>query len=136
MKSVRVYLAAKFDRRDEMRAVADTLHTCGHDVVSRWLNAEKDDSESDDAAQTLWAIVNIADVLRCDVLVFFSERAGSPGAARGGRQVDLGAALAAGKKVIVVGPVEHVYHRHPRVTVVRNLTELVVALRVYAEAAA
>lgn len=58
-----------------------------------------------------------------------AERRGAPGADRGGRHAELGGAIFLGKPVILVGSPEHVFHRHPLVTVVACKTDMARKLR-------
>ena len=73
------------------------------------------------------AAEDLEDVLRADCLVSFTEEpaAGVAWAARGGRHVEFGIALAMGKRLCVVGPRENIFHHLPRVEVFRSLTELI-----------
>lgn len=121
---LRISLAAKFDRRAEMQAVARWLRSLGYDVVSQWIDTTKDDSDLPPAEAAEAAVMDVADVLASDVLVAFAERRGAPGADRGGRHVELGGAIFAGKPVILVGRPEHVFHSHPLVTVVGSRTAM------------
>lgn len=131
-KPIHVYLAAKFSRRDEMREVAAWLGSLGYVVTSRWLQVEEDMLNSPEGPQ--WAAGDVEDVLNSDVVVFFSEAVGAPGAERGGRHVEFGVGVAAGKKLIVVGHVENIFHRHPRVVLVEGWTGIERALHSYSEA--
>jgi hypothetical protein len=129
---IRVYLAAKFDRREEMLRVYTWLCSLGYVVTSRWLTIEEDQLMSPDGPK--WAVNDVEDVLSSDVLVFFAEPTGAVGAGRGGRHVEFGVALATGKEIIVVGKIENIFHRHPRVQVVACKTDMARSLRSFAEA--
>ena len=48
--------------------------------------------------------------------------------ARGGRHVEFGLALAAGKRLCIVGPRENIFHFLPRVEVFRSTDDLVGAI--------
>ena len=129
MTTLRISLAAKFDRRAEMQPVARWLHSLGYTITSRWIDATKDDSSLTDAEATEAALMDEADVKASDVLVAFAERRGTPGADRGGRHAEVGGAVFLGKPVILVGAPEHVFHRHPLVTVVACKTDMARKLR-------
>jgi len=123
---MRIYIAARYDRRFEMLGVAATLMRAGHDVTSRWIEGGRPgDGELGSAVQ------DVGDLERADCLVSFTEQAdrGVPWAARGGRHVEFGIALATGKRVCVVGPRENVFHHLPWVEVYANVPELLVGLR-------
>ena len=60
----------------------------------------------------LFAAVDYEDVAAAHVLIAFTSRP-ADGPSRGGRHVELGLALGMGKRVIIVGPFENVFHRLP-----------------------
>jgi len=94
-----------------MRRVARRLESLGHKVPCTWLML--DDDDGDDPSQPA---VDLAEIRECDVMIHFSEKPGTPGAARGGRLVELGMAEALGKRIIVVGPgPENIFHQLPGV---------------------
>jgi len=103
----------------------------GHKVTSRWLNGSYQISnsgtpigetgetlvEGDDGGQTPeaarlrlnFAIEDVRDVQAAEIVISFTEPPRST-ASRGGRHVEFGYALAAGKRVWVVGYRENVFH--------------------------
>jgi hypothetical protein len=121
---MRIYLAARFDRSGEMLDVASALSRAGHFVTSRWIHGRQN------APDLVSAVEDIEDLADADCLVSFTERPteGVSWAARGGRHVEFGVALATGKRVCVVGPRENIFHHLPRVEVFRSLDELVAGL--------
>ena len=110
---MKLYLAAKFGQKNEMRSVRDFLVNDGHEVTSRWIDVEHEEDASHtvtDAMRIEYAAMDVADVLAADVLVAFSAPRSEP-AIGGGRHVEFGIALQAGKDIIVVGPKgEHIFH--------------------------
>jgi len=121
---VRIYLAARFDRSGEMLNVAGALSGAGHFITSRWIHGRQN------APDLVSAVEDIEDLSEADCLVSFTERPteGVSWAARGGRHVEFGVALAMGKRLCVVGPRENIFHHLPRVEVFRSLAELIDAL--------
>ena len=125
---MKIYLCARYSRRDELRAVAAEAEQLGHTITSRWLNTKwehKDDQGSSAAPpeyRERHAVEDLEDVLACDLLIAFTESPRSGG--RGGRHVEFGAALAAGKRLLVIGPYENLFHHHPRVRRVATLGDL------------
>lgn len=117
---MRIYIASRYDRRFEMLGVTGVLMRAGHSITSRWIEGRGDGPE-------VAAAEDLQDVLRADCLVSFTEEpaAGVTWAARGGRHVEFGLALAAGKRLCVVGPRENIFHFLPRVEVYRNTAELI-----------
>lgn len=125
---MKVYLAARYSRREELCTYREWLQTVGFTVTSRWLNGEHQISDSglalgssaehaiegdSDDAETValrkrFANEDWNDLKAADIVVAFTE---SPrtGPSRGGRHVELGAALAWGQDVLVVGYRENVF---------------------------
>ncbi len=110
---MRVYLSARFGRRREMLSIATALTKAGHQVVSTWIEQLNDMIEAPSSPHL--AAKDLFETESCDVLVHYSEKSGTPGAERGGRMVELGAALITNKRVIIVGPIENIFSRHPLV---------------------
>lgn len=117
---MKFFLSARYSRRDELRRVRTELIKRGHTVVSRWLDTEwehKDDqgsSAAPPAYRAKHALEDFEDVRACDCLVAFTDPPGA-GGRRGGRHVEFGLAAAWGKKLIVVGPLENIFHHLPGV---------------------
>jgi hypothetical protein len=108
---MKLYLAARYDRREEMAALADAIEDLGHEVTARWVDGHgQPDGES--------ARYDLTDVIVADALVLFTEEptASVPFAARGGRHVEFGYALKAGKRMFIVGARENIFHELPEVT--------------------
>lgn len=111
----RIYLAARFARREELRAIAEELRAAGASVTSRWLNQSPlGDSELGSARAATLAEMDFGDLRSADVCIAFTE-SGDGSNGRGGRHAELGIALALNLRVIVVGPREHVFHCLPAV---------------------
>jgi nucleoside 2-deoxyribosyltransferase len=111
-KPLRVYLAGRYARREELRGVASELKELGFNVTSRWLSVDASIpggllAPSGRAAEI--ARMDFDDVQRADVCIAFTEPADGP-QGRGGRHTELGITLALGQRVMIVGPREHVFH--------------------------
>ncbi len=127
---MKVYLSAAWHRRSEIRILAERLKWLGFEITSRWLS-------EDQRGETDAAYMDFEDVLRCDVLIRFSDKefvnAESDTVPRrllsGGRLVEQGMALAAGKRVVVVGGRQPVFDALPFVSHVADETELIRFLR-------
>lgn len=118
IKQPSVYLAARYARIDEMRSIAESFRGRGIFVTSRWLKEGVDPNHS---IRTLSAEYmqtsarhDLEDIDAADYLVLFSEDPDEK-FVRGGRHVEFGYALAKGKKIIVVGPKENIFHYEPNV---------------------
>lgn len=127
-KPIAVYLAARYSRNAEMRGVRDALVAAfGMEVTSRWIDlhpdivgefggdlSESQGSASLNGSPEKCAVLgqhDLADLDRADWVVSFTGTGGR----RGGRHVQFGYALARSKRLMVVGPREHVFHTLPEV---------------------
>jgi len=110
---LKIYLAAKFEQKRKMRGIRAFLQNDGHEITSRWIDVEHEEDAAHtvtDANRVEYAKMDVYDVLKADVLVAFSGPRSEP-AIGGGRHVEFGIALQAGKQIIVVGPKgEHIFH--------------------------
>lgn len=107
--ALKVYLAAVFALRSEMERVADRLKTHGFEITSRWVY----DGESG-WTQEQAAIYDLEDVDAADAVVSFTYPRGTL-TSGGGRHVEFGYGLAKGKKLILIGARENVFHEFPGV---------------------
>lgn len=126
---MKIYLAARYSRREELCGYRTQLEALGHVVTSRWLNGNHqvdDRGLSVEGAQTervRFATEDRDDVLSAEVLIAFTEAPRSSNS-RGGRHVELGIALGTrSMAVIVVGPRENVFCCLPEVLVLERFDE-------------
>ena len=126
------YLASAFARHPEMRAARDDLVAAGHTVTSRWIDLHGGDQLEAMVANDLrehperaarYAMADIQDLFAADTVISFTGFGG-----RGGRHVEFGLAIAASKRLIVVGPREHVFHALPEVEYHSTWSECLAAL--------
>jgi hypothetical protein len=122
---MRIYIAARYDRRFEMLGVAAKLIRAGHDVTSRWIEGGRGGN-----SELVAALEDVGELAHSDCLVTFTEQPERcvAWAARGGRHVEFGIALACGKRLCVVGPRENVFHHLPSVEVYAGVADLIVGL--------
>jgi len=124
---MKIYLASRYSRREELCHYRRDLEAMGHRVTARWLDgghqvsdAALPDDHGDQGFSTRdrrrFAEEDWADLMAAEVLIAFTEQP-RHAPSRGGRHVELGAALAAGKTVILVGPRENVFCCLPQVIV-------------------
>ena len=115
---MRVYLAAQYPRRSEMLELAEVLWKHGVLVRSRWLHElvppDRPLGELSPTFCVETARADLEDIDACHTLVFFSE---DPlvGIPRGGRHVEFGYALAKGKRIVVIGGQENIFHFLPHI---------------------
>lgn len=111
-----IYLAARYGRRQELADYRRYLEGLGHTVTSRWVlglhegqvydNGIRLPGTPDESQQ--FAIEDMADLQAADTVIAFTEPPRSA-ASRGGRHVELGLAIAWGKRVCICGPLENVF---------------------------
>ncbi len=112
---MKVYLAALFSRRAEMETIADQIKAAGGEVTARWVyGGEEGLTRAEIAA------LDLEDVDRADTVVSFTHPRGTM-TSGGGRHVEFGYGLAKGKKVVLIGERENVFHDHPSVEVYPTL---------------
>ncbi len=139
---MKIYLAARYSRREELVAYRKQLQDIGHDVQARWLNgehqlandgtpigengaalvegtlrsgeqlSEHEQTERAAALRTKFALDDWEDVNAAELVISFTEPPRSK-ANRGGRHVEYGIALANKARVIVVGHRENIFHWLP-----------------------
>jgi hypothetical protein len=130
----KVYLAARYSRHPEMQGVRDVLTALGYEVTSRWIDQHGGDVLESFVASKLnddpehcarYGVVDLEDMAAADTVVSFTS---TDGGGKGGRHVEFGWGLAAGKRMIVVGPREHIFHTLPGVEHYENWSRFVMAL--------
>lgn len=115
-----IYLAGRYSRREELCAYKRQLVSLGHTVSSRWLNGNHqiDDEglsvEAKAEERTRFALEDWFDLLAAECCIAFTEPPRGT-SSRGGRHVELGAALALEQIVYVVGHRENVFCCLPQV---------------------
>lgn len=124
-----VYLAGRYDHREELAALAEILDGSGHfEITSRWIRGDHEMNRGDVADQKnpAYALDDLLDVLRADIVIHKTED-NSVGYTSGGRHVEFGIALASGKQNIIIGPQENVFHYLPGVQVYPDVPTLLQA---------
>jgi hypothetical protein len=116
---MKIYLAARYSRRDEMKGVASRLRGMGHIVTSRWLDTdweitERGSSAAPAAYREQYSRFDMDDVQSADCMISFTEEP-RKGDSRGGRHVEFGMAVAWNKDLVVVGHRENLFHHLPGV---------------------
>lgn len=111
-RSLKIYLCASYERRDELRGYRGKLNDLGHYVTSRWLdedyalNVQVADLTREQQIEI--GEYDLKDIDAADFIIAFTEPAGTH-RSRGGRHVEFGYALAKGIGRFVVGPFENIF---------------------------
>ena len=113
---MKIYLASRYSRLPEMQACREDLLAAGHEVTARWVDGAHQASDEDLTSElaSRFAVEDYDDLAKADCVISFTEPART-GPTRGGRHVEFGIALALGKRVVVVGHRENVFHALPAV---------------------
>ena len=110
----KIYLAARYSLRFAMQDEAKKLNNAGYDVISSWIYGDEEDQLTPEGLHKI-AQKDIDQVRDCDILVTFSEPAGSYNRG-GGRHTELGLAMAWDKPCVLIGPKEQIFHHWYGVT--------------------
>lgn len=114
----KIYIAARYARREELIPLAQQLEQAGAAITCRWLFADGGSLAGEDLSPAerggQLAKMDFEDVQQADICLAFTEPSDNP-AGRGGRHTELGIALALGRRVVLVGPREHVFHCLPQI---------------------
>lgn len=134
---MKVYLAAPYVARDQIRDYAAELTRIGYEVVARWLQEQHEITDGttgpatalDDDQVAGHAHDDLHDVTRANLFVLFTAEAVGGETGSGGRHVETGYAIAKNIPVIVVGKPENIFHRLGRAcTVVPDWHQAVLEL--------
>jgi hypothetical protein len=98
-----------------MNKIAAELRTLGHEIVSSWHNianaaidAQVVEERFSGSVAKHHASRDWRDVVNCDVLIFFSDGPDQP--ARGGKDTELGIAMALNREIIIIGERTNIFH--------------------------
>lgn len=109
---MKVYLAAPYSYKEQMRVYRDELQKEGFEVTSRWLEEPESPTvtltDVDFVTKKKYAVQDAQDVARADLLIFFTDPTKT--IVRAGRHVEFGMAIAYNMPVFVVGDYENIFH--------------------------
>lgn len=114
------YLAAQYSRHAEMRKYRDQLATIGIIVSSRWIDQhsgtlltsfEPEQLNSDPEHCAKYAKADLEDLMAAGIVINFTS---IDGGGKGGRHWEMGWAYGR-RRLLLVGPREHVFHTLPEV---------------------
>ena len=129
---MKVYLAAAWSRRLEIKAVAERLTDLGVEVTSRWLTEAGLATKASDKFLRESAYVDLADVDAADAIVRFTDNSTADFVAKqlisGARMVEFGYAKARGKTLYVVGGKQNVFDHLDGIVHLADINELIALL--------
>ena len=106
---MRIYISGCFESRSRLAARRGEVEARGHGVASSWLDEpdQKGPVVLSDPEKCLeYAQRDYSEVLASELLIVDTEDTNT----RGGREVEVGIALAFGRKLWVVGPRRNIFH--------------------------
>jgi hypothetical protein len=101
-----------------MEANAAVLRGLGYEITSSWISASQPMGNSG------IALTDISDIDMADAVMSFTEVPGTM-TTSGGRHVEFGYGLARGKRLIIIGSQENVFHYYPGVEVYPDLNTFI-----------
>ncbi len=116
---MKIYLSARYERRQELRLYRDRLIKSGHEVISSWLDTDDFKGAVDIEKWRECANLERAEINQCDTMIIFSEPYLSA-YPMGSRHVELGIALERNMVIIICGPVENIFMALRDVCVIKN----------------
>lgn len=97
------YLAAKYEWRRSLLPIAALLTMAGHEVKAEWIGGgHEEEGEMDHETKKRWANQDLIDIGNCNIFALFNLPVEAPEPSTG-RFIELGYALAKGKRVVFVG---------------------------------
>ncbi len=118
-KSIKVYVAGPWVRKDEAAAARERLKAEGFTVTSRWIDVPQDVDQNDVEYMTAQGIHDFEDVQRADcVLVLNLEKSE-------GKAVEQGLALAWDMPLIIVGERSNIFQYLPQVRMMKTLDQAI-----------
>lgn len=115
----KVYLAGRYSRREELWDYAQLLESMGYEVTSRWLHGEEDGKTKEEIA-----IMDYFDCIAADIILSFTE---SPDVkhAQGARHAEFMLGYERGKRCVLIGPREIIFHHMPNIEQYNTIYEFV-----------
>lgn len=107
---MKIYLAARYSQHPELKILRSQLEELGHSITSSWLDIggksfTLEELENEPDRCSIRGQADLDDVVKADCLIFISSQGG-----KGGRHVEYGIALGLGKRIIILGHRENVFH--------------------------
>ena len=124
---MKIYIAALWSRREEMREVEKRLVAEGHMNTARWLWTTAPNEPK------FWqpeALVDVDDIVESDAVLTFTQPYKSMNSG-GGRHFEFGLAYGLRKLLIGVGEQEIIFHHLPRMHFFDTLDEAMKFLKGY-----
>jgi len=105
---MKIYLAARFERQDEIRDYRRQLEALGHRVLSSWLDGCVADSSTSPMDKKNIAHQELLEIGSCDCLIMFTGDL-QGGYTTAAHKVEFGIAVGLQKNLFIIGPRENVF---------------------------
>lgn len=110
----KIYIASKFHSRYRLRPIKAELQSLGFEVLSKWMDVDRNVDKSadiDSLGNNIEDSVKEAksdsgEIKNCDYFILDTQDETNTG----GREVELGMALALNKRCFRIGPARNVFH--------------------------
>lgn len=103
---MRCYIAGKYTAQDRLRIERDRLRALGHYVSSNWMDQPEKTYAVTPERAISEAYRDIEEIRDADTLIIDTLDESNTG----GREVELGCALAWGHKIVRIGPERNIFH--------------------------
>ncbi len=113
---MKVYIAAPYELRDTTIEIMKILEESGHEVTSSWLRTIAPMTD-------VVACQDLTDVETADTLLIINP-ANWKDKGGGGRHVEMGYAIARGKKIVLLGVRSNIFHHLSEIRVIDRLEDL------------
>lgn len=126
----RVYVAASFEQRDEVRRLYDHLREAGHSITADWTTHKEivslESAEEREALKRQYAIEDTEGVTSATVYALMVGERKSTGA-----HIELGIALGAGiGRICLIGTPDNsqIFYNHPAITIFPDVDSFLLSL--------
>jgi len=121
---MKIYLASRYERKNELIPIAHELEELGYTITSRWIYGTHDN-----ISRLACAMEDLSDIDAAEAIILLSGHGDLKEPERGGRHFELGYASAIGKRCFILGERENVFHHIPWMHVYPTLKEIVQDLK-------
>lgn len=131
--ALKVYIASRYEDREDALALKKFLEEHGFIIVAQWLTPKDDDQPMEKIKDNVELVQEIGerairDIYESDVIVVMSPKK-AHGTGTGGRHVELGIAMGSQKGIVIYGERENVFHFSKVALHVQERNDLVIQIR-------
>ena len=127
---MKIYLASRYSRHEEMLEIAKELRMIGHIVTSRWIAGGYELKDGTEQEAPRFALEDMEDIFAADALALFIDD--MPSRNRAGKDVEFGYALGLQKRLFHIGLRTNVFTYLPRVEHFDTVDDFIGAMEYHA----